>query len=86
MLAWSRIVNVWLEDEDPGLARTMAAMDRELTRGEMLVGRAEDLHRLTSPLRALARAILTAPFAGARDRHASTDDDDGLDEPAKRHA
>ncbi len=32
--AWSRIVDVWLEDDDEGLSRTMAAVDSELTRGE----------------------------------------------------
>ena len=30
-LAWARIVNVWLDDEEPDLSKTMAALDRELT-------------------------------------------------------
>ncbi len=55
-LAWLRILNIWLKDSDPGLAPTMAALDKELTRGGQIVARVEDLHRLTSPLRSLARA------------------------------
>jgi AcrR family transcriptional regulator len=56
-LAWSRVLRVWFHDDDPGLASTMAALDRELTRGGTLVSRAEDLNRLVSPLFSLARAI-----------------------------
>ena len=33
-LAWARIVRVWLDDDDPGLSKTMAELDRELTRGD----------------------------------------------------
>ncbi len=31
-LLWARVLDVWLDDDDPGLARTMAALDRELRR------------------------------------------------------
>jgi AcrR family transcriptional regulator len=55
-LAWGRILSVWLNDEEPGLSKTMAALDRELTRGEKIVARVDDLDRFASPLRALARA------------------------------
>jgi AcrR family transcriptional regulator len=57
-LAWSRIVDVWLDDEEPELSKTMAALDRELTRGERLVARVEHFDRLAGPLKALARAAL----------------------------
>jgi len=59
VLAWTRILDVWLDDEDPALARTMAALDRELARGEKLVARVEDMNRLAAPLRTLARSFLT---------------------------
>lgn len=59
-LAWARILNVWFRDDDPGLASTMAALDRELTRGGKFVARAEDLNRLVSPLFSLARAVFVA--------------------------
>jgi AcrR family transcriptional regulator len=33
-----RVLQVWVKDDDPGLARTMAALDRELGRGQRWVG------------------------------------------------
>jgi AcrR family transcriptional regulator len=55
-MAWARILGVWLEDDEPELSKTMAALDRELSRGERLVARVESLDRLATPLKALARA------------------------------
>jgi len=37
------VFRIWLEDDDPGLARTMAALDRRLRRGERAMQRAEDV-------------------------------------------
>ena len=59
-LAWARIVRVWLDDDDPGLSKTMAELDRELTRGERAVAGVDRLNELASPLRALARAAFDA--------------------------
>ena len=56
-LAWAKILAVWTKDEDGGLAATMAALDRELTRGGQFVARAEDVQRLLSPLHSFARAL-----------------------------
>lgn len=78
-LAWGHILDVWLQDDDPGHAETMAALDRELSRGEQFVARAEDLNRLASPLVSLARALFTRrrpSTTGTRARHAET-----MDEP-----
>lgn len=69
-LAWARLVNVWLSDDDPGLSVTMAELDRTLRRGDALVARARDVDRLTAPLRMLARGALDAGFRFARDRRA----------------
>jgi len=57
VLAWARILPVWFRDDDPGLAKTMAVLDRELQRGGRMVSRAEDLSRLTTPLFSIARAL-----------------------------
>ena len=57
-LTWVRLVDVWLEDSEPELSRTMAALDSELTRGEKLVSGVEQFERLTAPLQSLARAAL----------------------------
>jgi len=51
-LAWGRVFQIWLDDAPPDFAKTMSALDRELSRGERLVG---GLDRLASPARALAR-------------------------------
>ena len=75
LIAFGRVLDVWFEDEEPGFPATMAALDKELTRGETLVGRVEDLDRMASPLRALARAVVSAPFAAGRRRHHARDED-----------
>ena len=56
--AWARIVAVWLADSEPGLSRTMAALDRELTHGGRWVAGVERLERLAAPLKAIARAAM----------------------------
>jgi AcrR family transcriptional regulator len=38
---YARVVPIWLQDDDAGLARTMAALDRELRRGERWLRRIE---------------------------------------------
>ena len=58
--AWARIIAAWLDDDDPGLSRTMADLDRELTRGERAAAGVDRLNDLASPLRAFARAALDA--------------------------
>ena len=40
---YAAVFRVWLDDDDPGLARTMAALDRRLRRGERAIQRAEDV-------------------------------------------
>jgi len=56
-LAFGRVLPVWFRDKDADLAETMAALDRELTRGERFVARAEDLGRLAAPLLTLTRSL-----------------------------
>jgi len=41
----ARTLRVWLDDEDPGLARTMAALDRELANGERTLNMLDSLCR-----------------------------------------
>jgi AcrR family transcriptional regulator len=73
-LAWGRILPIWFRDDDTGLAATMAALDRELTRGERLVARAEDINRLASPLLTLTRSLFERRSSGVeRDRAAKRD-------------
>ena len=58
VIAFARVTQVWLDDDDPALARTMARLDKEIRNGERIMERAEDVRRLTAPLRALGRSFL----------------------------
>src|SRR5260221_223546 len=39
-------LRTWLKDEDPGLARTLSALDRALARGQRAAGLLDDLCRI----------------------------------------
>lgn len=61
VVAYARVFRVWLGDADPGLARTMSALDRELRRGETALDRLARLGRvLRSPRRSGPRATEAA--------------------------
>lgn len=72
VIAFARVMEVWLEDDDPSLARTMAALDREIRNGERFMERAEDVRRLTAPFRALAQSLAEG---GRRRRRRDRGDD-----------
>jgi AcrR family transcriptional regulator len=57
VVVFQRALVAWFDDDDPGLSRTMAVLDRELARGERVMARAEDVMRLTAPLRGLCRSM-----------------------------
>jgi AcrR family transcriptional regulator len=69
-LLFSRVLWVWVDDEDPGLARTMAALDRELSRGGRWIG---VLDRLFGIPEALCRGR-----SRFRARHRRRDEDDEI--------
>jgi len=49
-LLFSTVLRTWVNDEDPGLARTMAALDRALARGQRFAGYLDDLCYIPSRL------------------------------------
>jgi AcrR family transcriptional regulator len=49
-LLFASVLRTWLNDEDPGLARTMSALDRALARGQRLSGFLDDLCRIPSSI------------------------------------
>ena len=59
-LAWARMVQVWLDDDEPALSKTMAELDRVLTRGERVAAGVDRLSGLASPFTALAQAAFNA--------------------------
>jgi hypothetical protein len=69
-LLYSRVLSVWVDDEDPGLARTMAALDRELSRGARWSGFVDDLCAIPE---ALCRG--TSRWRAQRRRHRGPDDE-----------
>lgn len=42
-MLFASVLRTWIDDEDPGQARTMAALDRALARGQRFVGFLDDL-------------------------------------------
>jgi len=59
---YASVFRTWLQDDDPGLAGTMAALDRRLRRAERTLRNVEDvgsiLHRLVTDAPGLMRSIL----------------------------
>ena len=66
--AWGRAFRVFLDDDDPGLARTMAALDRRLREGERRMRRVEDVRRVGEALFGRARRARRSPDGDDPDR------------------
>lgn len=60
ILVFARVFPVFLDDDEAGLPKTMAALDRELKRGEWVLRRAESVHRFMAPFRGFCRAAKDA--------------------------
>ena len=77
-LAWARVLRTWLDDDDPALSKTMAELDRVLTRGERAAAGVDRLSAAASPFTALAQAVFDAGRkARERKPRAGTKDDSG---------
>jgi AcrR family transcriptional regulator len=77
-LAYASVFSVWLEDDDPGLARTMAALDRRLRRGERTMA---GLQQLGTAFSRFGEAMqeLSRNFArGVRPKPTSSSSEAGL--------
>jgi len=64
-MAWTRVFHVWLADESEDLAKTMAALDKELERGKVMTQRLDEARKTLSPL-ANPLIGLAERFFGAR--------------------
>ena len=76
VLLMARVGDVWLDDDEPELSRTMARLDRELKTAGRVMARIEDVHRLTAPLRGLARALCSGRRPHVRRRERAPDPED----------
>jgi AcrR family transcriptional regulator len=74
VLVWLRVLDVWFDDDEGDLSRTMAALDRELARGGEWARRAEKLHELAQPLRNLCAALFAPRPAARAPRRRSEDE------------
>ena len=70
-LVWARVLRIWLDDDDPGLARTMAELDRRLRQSERIILGLERLARL-----------MPGPF-GRRRRRSQEDEDQAAAKPKR---
>jgi AcrR family transcriptional regulator len=66
-----RTLETWFEDDGADLSRTMARLDKELAKGEKIIGRFEDVRRLLAPFRGFFRAAMES---GVRKRHKKHDE------------
>jgi len=81
-LAWARVLQTWLDDDEPALSKTMAELDRVLTQGERAAGGLDRVSALMSPFTALAGAAFEAGRRARRGRSRPTHKEDRGDEGA----
>ena len=61
---YASVFRTWLEDDDPGHARTMAALDRRLRRGESAIRNVEQVTSVVQRLATDGPAFLRSVFQG----------------------
>lgn len=61
---YASVFRTWLDDDDPGQARTMAALDRRLRRGESAIRNVEQVTSVVQRLAAEGPAFLRSVFRG----------------------
>ncbi len=64
MLVLGQAARVWFDDDDPGLARTMAALDKALRRGERAMGLFDNVCGLARPFGGERRGEESAESTG----------------------
>jgi AcrR family transcriptional regulator len=79
-LAWGRILETWLDDDEPALSKTMAELDRVLTRGERAVAGVDRLSAFATPLSGLAQAAFDVGRRVRRGRSRPVRKDDAGDD------
>ena len=77
---YGQVFQVWLEDDDPGMARTMAALDRRLRQGEQTLRTIDDVarsgERICEQATAFAGRVISALRQAATQRPATPDTED----------
>lgn len=68
---FASVLRTWVDDDDPGQARTMAALDRALARGQRVVGLLDDLCSIPSRICRLRSGRRRRSRGGSRERAAA---------------
>ncbi|MFV0295816.1 MAG: TetR/AcrR family transcriptional regulator, partial [Hyphomicrobiaceae bacterium] len=86
---YGSVFRTWLDDDDPGLARTMAALDRRLRRGERAMRRFDDVaggaKRVASAIFGMAetaRSRMSEAREASRRSGSGSGESDGVHPPA----
>ncbi|MDP2802266.1 MAG: TetR/AcrR family transcriptional regulator [Phreatobacter sp.] len=77
-IAFAKVVQAWLDDEDPALARTMRVLDEELVKAGRAAKTLKSIEQLTAPL----KSLLCAPLSwrrGSSSRSRPNEDRDDRD-------
>lgn len=74
MLLFARVVEVWVDDEDKDMAKTMARLDRELDQAGKIIHKIEGFAGSKGPLQSLCER-LKAGRSAPRPRRARRDDE-----------
>lgn len=81
----NQVFLIWLEDDDPGMARTMAALDRRLRQGERTMSFLDDVAqsatRTCGQVASMAGRFAEA-VSGKRSRRTAADQEDAAGAPA----
>lgn len=76
---YGQVVEIWLDDEDAGMAKTMAALDKRLRQGEQTLRTIDDVarsgERACEQATAFASRMISALLATAERRSQPTDTD-----------
>ena len=81
-LIYARALKTWSEDDDPGLARTMARLDRDLKRAGRTMQALAPAASAARAFCALGRSLLRAASGSRRPAAPSTADEPAAGEPA----
>ena len=74
---YGQVFRIWLDDDDPGMARTMAALDRRLRQGERTLRTLDDVARSSERMCEQASAFASRIFSVVRAAGRRRRDDDG---------
>lgn len=80
-VAFSRVMDTWLEEIDEGMPRTMARLDKELDKGTSFMKRLSRIEGLAKGLKSFVRSA-----SGRRKRHERDDSDENGQIDAEAHA